>query len=67
MESDKRNYCNQHHCPIHACMSNDCQIEYVKESGPHIIREYASKIKSYCPHPDVFYSVQCELKEKRSK
>lgn len=62
LESNKKNHCTQWQCPIHACMSKECQIEYVKESGPHVIAEFASVILKYCPHQDVLSSVLCELK-----
>lgn len=67
MENENKPYCEQEQCPIHACMSKDCQIEYVKDSGPHIVKEFATKIKRYCPHQDIFSSVLHEIKMKERK
>lgn len=64
-EEKKTYYCKQSQCPIHACFSNDCQIEYVKESGPQVIAEFAAVIKRYCPHKNIFNCILEEILERK--
>jgi hypothetical protein len=42
--------CKKYQCPFHACMSDNCQIKYILENAPHIVKEYKNNIQAYCPN-----------------
>ena len=45
-------YCGENHCPVHACMSDECQLQQTVQNAPHIVLDYGDVILEYCPHRD---------------
>jgi hypothetical protein len=53
--------CTNWGCPIHACMTPECQLEHVAQNNPHIIEKYGADIAGNCPRRKELEDIKKQL------